>query len=138
MPSPWHGGKRLFVNPNCTSAISFICSGSLLQRLHRRHWSAPKSVITYHLQADYLLTEDAPAPAAIHSFKAHVKEGKIHVTANMADTLKENKSRQATLVSTAYEVGQRGLVIVGGGSGALHSVESLREVNHKCSCFLKK
>ena len=95
-------------------------------------------MITYHLQADYLLTEDAPAPAAIHSFKAHVKEGKIHVTANMADTLKENKSRQATLVSTAYEVGQRGLVIVGGGSGAIHSVESLREVNHECACFPKK
>lgn len=67
-----------------------------------------------------------------------MKDGKIHVTANMADTLKENKSRQARVVSTAYEVGQRGLVIVGGGSGAIHSVESLREVNHKCSRFLKK
>ncbi|KAF8698232.1 hypothetical protein AX14_001179 [Amanita brunnescens Koide BX004] len=71
--------------------------------------------------------EDAPAAAAIHSFKAHVKEGKIHVTANVADTLKENKDRQAKLASTAFEVGQKGLVIIGGGSGALHSVESLRE-----------
>jgi len=77
-----------------------------------------------------LSAEDAPAPAAIHSFKAHAKEGKIHVTANVADTLKENKNRQAKLVSTGYEVGQKGLVIVGGGSGAIHSVESLREVIH--------
>jgi apoptosis-inducing factor 3 len=84
------------------------------------------------------LSEDAPAAAAIHSFKAHVKEGKIHVTANVADTLKENKDRQAKLASTAFEVGQKGLVIIGGGSGALHSVESLREVKYQRFCSLRK
>ncbi|KAK2460926.1 hypothetical protein APHAL10511_007396 [Amanita phalloides] len=71
--------------------------------------------------------EDAPAPAAIHSFKTHVKDGQVYVTANQDDTLKENKSRQATLLSTGHEVGQKGLIVVGGGSGALHAVESLRE-----------
>ncbi|KAF8624511.1 hypothetical protein AX15_005826 [Amanita polypyramis BW_CC] len=71
--------------------------------------------------------EDAPAPFAIHSFKTRVIDGKIHVTANMEDTLKENKNRQAKLMSTAHEVGQKGLIIVGGGSGAFHAVESLRE-----------
>lgn len=65
---------------------------------------------------------------AIHSFKAHVAEGKIHVTANPANTLKENKDRQPKLLSSGSESGGKGVVILGGGSGAFHAVESLREV----------
>ncbi|GJJ08282.1 hypothetical protein Clacol_002492 [Clathrus columnatus] len=71
--------------------------------------------------------EDAPAPNAIHSFKAEVKDGKIYVTANQSDTLKENKSRFPTL-RTNYITEGPGVVIVGGGAGALHAIESLREV----------
>lgn len=73
-----------------------------------------------------LLLEDAPAPMAIHSFKAHVADGKIHVTANPTDTLKNNMSRQAKLLATGVK-GGKGVVIVGGGSGAFHCIESLRE-----------
>ena len=75
--------------------------------------------------------EDAPAPSAIHSFKAEVVNGKIQVTADPAATLSANKSRAPTLAATAADVppGQtKGVVIVGGGCGALMCVEGLREV----------
>ncbi|KAF8150754.1 flavoprotein [Crassisporium funariophilum] len=71
--------------------------------------------------------EDAPAPMALHSFQTQVKDGKIHVTAHPASTLKNNMSRQATLLATGVNSMGRGVVIVGGGSGAFHAVESLRE-----------
>ncbi|KAH9917246.1 uncharacterized protein B0H18DRAFT_883934 [Fomitopsis serialis] len=70
--------------------------------------------------------EDAPAPMAIHSFKAHIADGKIHVTANPSDTLKNNMSRQSKLLATGVGSG-KGVVIVGGGSGTFHCIESLRE-----------
>jgi len=63
---------------------------------------------------------------AIHSFKAHVADGKIHVTANPSDTLKNNLSRQSKLLATGVG-GGKGVVIVGGGSGTFHCIESLRE-----------
>lgn len=72
--------------------------------------------------------EDAPAPDAIHSFKAEVKDGKILVTAKQSDTLKKNKSRFPTLRSSSFTAEGPGVVIVGGGAGSLHVVESLREV----------
>jgi len=71
--------------------------------------------------------EDAPAPSAIHSFKAHVVDGKIHVTANPSNTLRDNKSRQPRLLSSGSDSVGKGVVIVGGGSGAFQAVESLRE-----------
>ncbi|RXW21742.1 hypothetical protein EST38_g4133 [Candolleomyces aberdarensis] len=71
--------------------------------------------------------EDAPAPAALHSFKAHVADGKIYVTADPSDTLKSNFSRQPKLLASGAENAGRGVVIVGGGSGAFQAVESLRE-----------
>ncbi|KAF8968027.1 flavoprotein [Flammula alnicola] len=71
--------------------------------------------------------EDAPAPMALHSFQTEVKDGKIHVTANPASTLKNNMSRQAKLLATGVNSSGKGVVIVGGGSGAFHAVESLRE-----------
>lgn len=67
---------------------------------------------------------------ALHSFKAHVADGQIHVTANPASTAKANMSRQPKLLATGQEVGQgKGVVIVGGGSGGFHAIESLREVS---------
>ncbi|THH31451.1 hypothetical protein EUX98_g2754 [Antrodiella citrinella] len=69
--------------------------------------------------------EDAPAPSALHSFKAHVENGKILVTADPADTVKSNMSRQPKL--QAKSVAGPGVVIVGGGSATFQTVESLRE-----------
>jgi hypothetical protein len=73
--------------------------------------------------------EDAPAPASIHSFQTHITDGKIYVTADPANTTKEKKSRPPKLLSSGSEVGGAGVVIVGGGSGAFHAIESLREVS---------
>ncbi|KIP10452.1 hypothetical protein PHLGIDRAFT_33845 [Phlebiopsis gigantea 11061_1 CR5-6] len=72
--------------------------------------------------------EDAPAPTALHSFQAHVSEGKIYVTADPQSTTKANMSRPPKLLSTgsAASAGP-GVVIVGGGSGAFHAIEGLRE-----------
>ncbi|RDX43800.1 hypothetical protein OH76DRAFT_1360708 [Lentinus brumalis] len=74
--------------------------------------------------------EDAPAPTALHSFKAEVVNGKIQVTADPSATLSKNKSRQPKLLAAGSNVpvGQgKGVVIVGGGSGAFMAIESLRE-----------
>ncbi|EKM58472.1 uncharacterized protein PHACADRAFT_252817 [Phanerochaete carnosa HHB-10118-sp] len=72
--------------------------------------------------------EDAPAPSALHSFKAEVKDGQIHVTADPENTNKKNMSRQPKLLATgSAQSTTPGVVIVGGGSGAFHAVESLRE-----------
>jgi NADPH-dependent 2,4-dienoyl-CoA reductase/sulfur reductase-like enzyme/nitrite reductase/ring-hydroxylating ferredoxin subunit len=71
--------------------------------------------------------EDAPAPMALHSFETQVKNGKILVTANTASTLKKNLSRQPKLLATGVSSAGKGVVIVGGGSGAFNAVESLRE-----------
>jgi apoptosis-inducing factor 3 len=76
-----------------------------------------------------MLTEDAPAPMAIHSFQARVEDGKILVTADPANTEKKNMARSPKLLASGYQASNKpGVVIVGGGSGAFHAVESLREV----------
>ncbi|KAH9953007.1 flavoprotein [Lactifluus volemus] len=75
--------------------------------------------------------EDAPAPAAIHSFKTHNTGGKIYVTADPANTTKERFSRPPMLLASGSEIGGAGVVIVGGGSGAFHATESLREHGYK-------
>ncbi|KAH9945195.1 uncharacterized protein BXZ73DRAFT_96185 [Epithele typhae] len=77
--------------------------------------------------------EDAPAPTALHSFKAEIVNGKIQVTADPSTTLRANKSRPSNLAATGADVsGQTpGVVVVGGGSGALGAVESLREFGYK-------
>ncbi|ELU42680.1 flavoprotein [Rhizoctonia solani AG-1 IA] len=79
--------------------------------------------------------EDAPAPDALHSFKAEIKDGKIVVTANPEHTTKEGKSRAPKLASVSANSNEPGVVIVGGGSGGLFTVESLREVQY-CYFFL--
>ncbi|KAI9512976.1 flavoprotein [Russula earlei] len=75
--------------------------------------------------------EDAPAPAALHSFQTHITDGKIYVTADPANTTKDKLSRPPKLLSSGGEVGGAGVVIVGGGSGAFHATESLREHGYK-------
>lgn len=77
--------------------------------------------------------EDAPALDALHSFKAEISDGKIHVTAKQSDTLKENKSRLPKPQAQGYSTQGPGVVIVGGGAGALQAVESLREVREEIS-----
>lgn len=82
--------------------------------------------------------EDAPAPAALHSFKAHVEDGKIYVTAAPEATLSKNKSRPPKLSAQGSQPGAgKGVVIVGGGSGALHCVESLREVSSLIPSYMR-
>ncbi|EIN09781.1 hypothetical protein PUNSTDRAFT_51954 [Punctularia strigosozonata HHB-11173 SS5] len=75
--------------------------------------------------------EDAPAPTALHSFKATIKDGKIHVSADPSKTKKENMSRPPKLLASGAETSENPVVIVGGGSGAFHAVESLREHGFK-------
>ncbi|KAF5392383.1 hypothetical protein D9757_001502 [Collybiopsis confluens] len=75
--------------------------------------------------------EDAPAPSPIHSFKAHIADGKIHVTANPDFTLKANLSRPPKLSTAGFDAVGKGTVIIGGGSGAFQAVESLREHGYK-------
>ncbi|KAF9064162.1 hypothetical protein BDP27DRAFT_1333914 [Rhodocollybia butyracea] len=75
--------------------------------------------------------EDAPAPSALHSFKAHIEGGKIHVTANPDFALKDNLSRPPKLSTAGFDAVGKGTVIIGGGSGAFQAVESLREHGYK-------
>ncbi|KAJ3862541.1 hypothetical protein EV359DRAFT_44991 [Lentinula novae-zelandiae] len=75
--------------------------------------------------------EDAPAPSPLHSFKAYVADGKIHVTANPEFTLKENMGRPPKLSTAGFDAVGKGTVIIGGGSGAFQAVESLREHGYK-------
>ena len=50
------------------------------------------------------------------------------MTGNPTNALKENKSRPAKLQYDGVTEPGNGVLIVGGGAGALHAVESLREV----------
>ena len=93
--------------------------------------SHPLSVTTIPLLIDY--PEDAPAPSALHSFQTYISDGKIYVTADPMNTNKEKMSRPPILLASGTEVGGAGVVIVGGGSGAFHAVESLRGAS--CVCF---
>jgi hypothetical protein len=73
-------------------------------------------------------TEDAPAPNALHAFRARVGDGKIFVTADVSQTLKENKARSPKVTISGENFTGNGVIIVGGGSGAFYAVEALREV----------
>ena len=73
--------------------------------------------------------EDAPGPMALHAFETQVKDGKILVTANPPYTLRSSFSRQPKLLATGANSFGKGVIIVGGGSGAFNAVESLREVS---------
>lgn len=107
----------------------YLYSRSLFQCLYRGHryvaeWTAPSSYLVTSLPI-----EDAPAPMALHSFETQIRNGKILVTANTASTLKSNLSRQPKLLATGVNSTGKGVLIIGGGSGAFNTVESLREVS---------
>jgi hypothetical protein len=73
--------------------------------------------------------EDAPALFAIHSFKTQVEGDKILVTADPKLTKKDdNLVRQPNIATNLNREESSGVVIVGGGSGTMHAIESLREV----------
>ncbi|KAG9088725.1 hypothetical protein FRC06_001902 [Ceratobasidium sp. 370] len=86
-------------------------------------------------QKEYLQTmdessgdiEDAPAPNALHAFKAEIQDGKIVVTADPEKTTKKNISRDPKLATVQALASEPGVVVVGGGSGGLFTIESLRE-----------
>ncbi|CAE6511221.1 unnamed protein product [Rhizoctonia solani] len=80
--------------------------------------------------------EDAPAPDALHAFKVEIKDGKIVVTANPEHTTKNGMSRLPELASVSARSNEPGVVIVGGGSGGLFTVESLRENGYQGSITL--
>ena len=71
--------------------------------------------------------EDAPALEGLHSFKAAIQDDKILVTADPKRTLKSNKSRALAASFDGIVAPGNGTIIVGGGAGAIHTVESLRE-----------
>lgn len=71
--------------------------------------------------------EDAPGLDSLWSFGASVKDGKIYVKASE----KEVKSKYGRVVPksrTAKDHTKETVVIVGGGSGGSHTIESLRMV----------
>ncbi|KAG8746964.1 hypothetical protein FRC10_002763 [Ceratobasidium sp. 414] len=80
--------------------------------------------------------EDAPAPNALHAFKAEVQDGKIVVTADPEKTTKKNISRDPKLAAARAVASEPGVVVVGGGSGGLFAIESLREHGYTGSITL--
>ena len=72
--------------------------------------------------------EDAPGLDSLWSFAASERDGKIFVKANE----KEVKSKVGRVVPksrTVKEHTKEKVVIVGGGSGGIHTIESLRMVS---------
>lgn len=119
-------------------------SSSLFQCLHRRYryviLPTRRPAMTKPT-ANYIQfkSEDAPALDALHSFTTSLRDGKIYVTANPTSALKNNKSRPPTLSFDGEVIPGKGVLIIGGGAGAIHAVESLREVMtaiQYCAAFL--
>jgi nitrite reductase/ring-hydroxylating ferredoxin subunit len=73
--------------------------------------------------------EDAPAPNAIHSFPVHLEGGKIMVTADPKYTKKDDNCVRAPNIVSSFDEVTSGVVIVGGGAGTIHALQSLREVS---------
>lgn len=98
--------------------------------------------------------EDAPGLDGLHTYTAEVKDGQIFVTANMKTVLskqgrspiaraKAKKSdkagvqkSQSDLAAPDHDTKGEKVVIVGGGSAGLHTIEALREHNFEGSITL--
>lgn len=95
-----------------------------------RRWASSRHELT---EACFNLTtgdiEDAPGLDSLYKYGVEVKDGKIIVSASE----KELKSKVGRMIckprkpNTASE--KETVVIIGGGSGGLHTYESLREHN---------
>lgn len=80
--------------------------------------------------------EDAPGLDSLHKFEAREENGKILVTANMADVLSKYgrsplKSDKRAIAPADPKVSDETVVLVGGGAGGHHTMESLREHGFK-------
>ena len=103
MVCPWHGGKLFWdIVARLSSHVACfnVCTGDI---------------------------EDAPGLDSLWSFNATVKNGKIVVSANEKE-VKSKVGRVAAKIASKPE-GKETVVIVGGGSGAIHTIESLRMVS---------
>lgn len=69
--------------------------------------------------------EDAPGPQNLQKFKLELDGKDIYVTADVEDI---KKNVRQTKPPKSAQSDKNGVVIVGGGSGALYAVEGLREV----------
>ncbi|KAJ9123231.1 hypothetical protein QFC22_001426 [Naganishia vaughanmartiniae] len=80
--------------------------------------------------------EDAPGLDSLHKFEAREENGKILVTANMADVLSKYgrsplKSDKRAIAPADSKTSEQTVVLIGGGAGAHHTMESLREHGFK-------
>ncbi|KAG8790155.1 hypothetical protein FRC17_009002, partial [Serendipita sp. 399] len=78
--------------------------------------------------------EDAPALFGIHSFQTSIDNGRICVTADPKYTKKDDNLVRQPNFAAVLDLNREessGVVIVGGGSGAMHAIESLRENGYK-------
>ncbi|KAJ9100009.1 hypothetical protein QFC19_005827 [Naganishia cerealis] len=80
--------------------------------------------------------EDAPGLDSLYKFDAKEENGKILVTANMADVLSRYgrsplKSDKRAIAQADEKSSEETVVLVGGGAGGHHTMESLREHGFK-------
>lgn len=93
-----------------------------------RRESIPRCFNSLHQLTDLCYS----APFNLQSFKVEIKDDDIYVT---ADPELVSQNQRATKLSkgpssSAIDGGKKGVVIVGGGSGALFAVEGLRELGY--------
>lgn len=80
--------------------------------------------------------EDAPGLDSLHKFDAREENGKILVTASMEDVLSKHgrsplKSDKRAIAKADAKTSEETVVLVGGGAGGHHTMESLREHGFK-------
>lgn len=74
--------------------------------------------------------EDAPGLDSLWSFSTNVKNGQIEVTASKKEvTSKVGRIVARKRTKDQVQVAEETVVIVGGGSGGIHTLESLRMVS---------
>lgn len=78
--------------------------------------------------------EDAPGLDSLWSFSANVKNGQIEVTASKKEVTSKvgrivARKRTKDQMQNQGQVSEETVVIVGGGSGGIHTLESLRMVS---------
>ncbi|KAF7563226.1 hypothetical protein G7046_g933 [Stylonectria norvegica] len=74
--------------------------------------------------------EDAPALDALPVFKLSEREGAVYITGEEAD-IKSSRRQPNFKCAASGGAKEKGVVVVGGGSGALGVVEGLRESGYK-------